>query len=114
MATIVCPNKEINEKMCPCTEMGCPRHGICCECLAYHAKSAQWPLSACMRGAKRPAETLALPKEHAEKCAQYAKNLERCACKNDKCPRRATCCDCVRNHWGNEKSPLVACMRGRA
>ena len=111
MAVVECPNIEINKQMCPCTETDCPRHGICCECLAYHANSTQWPLTACMRGAKRPEETMSLPKEHAEKCAQYEKNLERCPCTSEDCVRKGVCCDCVRNHWGGEKA--VACMRDR-
>ncbi|MEW6357820.1 MAG: hypothetical protein AB1696_15915 [Planctomycetota bacterium] len=111
MSAVECPNIKINQQMCPCTEVDCPRHGICCQCLAYHAESAQWPLSACMRGVKRPEATLSLPKVHEQKCDQYEQNLTRCVCKSDKCERKGTCCDCVRNHWGGEKA--VACMRGR-
>ena len=114
MPAVECPNKAINEQMCPCTEISCERHGICCACTEFHMKSTQWPLSACMRGTKRPAATLTLPKKHTEKCAQHEANLARCVCTNEKCVRRGTCCDCVRNHWGNEAGPLVSCMRGRA
>lgn len=113
MVTVVCPNIEINKQMCPCTETSCERHGICCLCIAYHAKSTQWPLTACMRGAPRPQATLSLPKEHAEKCAQYETNLERCVCTSETCVRKGTCCDCVRAHWGNEAKPRVTCMRDR-
>ena len=113
MPAVECPNAEINEGMCPCAETSCARHGICCECLAYHAASSTWPLSACMRGAQ-PEKTLMLSmKEDAERCAQYEKNLERCVCASDTCSYQGTCCDCVRNHWGNKKNSLVACMRGR-
>lgn len=31
--------KEKNLKDCPCTYPGCPRKGICCECLKYHRKN---------------------------------------------------------------------------
>ncbi|MEM5869636.1 MAG: hypothetical protein QXR09_00485 [Candidatus Aenigmatarchaeota archaeon] len=44
-----CPNKEINEKDCPCEETSCERHGICCLCIRYHLKSKQWPLPACFK-----------------------------------------------------------------
>lgn len=43
-----CPNLEKNLKNCPCTE-DCPRKGKCCECIAYHRNSRQWPLTACLR-----------------------------------------------------------------
>jgi hypothetical protein len=33
-----CPNKKENEKECPCSEIDCSRHGICCECISYHRK----------------------------------------------------------------------------
>jgi Domain of unknown function (DUF6485) len=32
-----------NTSDCACTYPGCPRHGKCCECLAYHLKSKQLP-----------------------------------------------------------------------
>lgn len=35
--------KEENEKKCKCTYMGCPRRGICCECIAYHLSKRQLP-----------------------------------------------------------------------
>ncbi|MEW5758459.1 MAG: DUF6485 family protein [Candidatus Omnitrophota bacterium] len=38
-----CINLKKNNKMCNCTYSGCPRHGICCECLAYHRKVGQLP-----------------------------------------------------------------------
>lgn len=34
---------ETNKKRCNCTYGGCPRHGICCECIAYHLSSKQLP-----------------------------------------------------------------------
>ena len=113
MPDVQCPNIDINEEMCPCTEVSCDRHGICCQCLAYHAASSAWPLSACMRGLVRPDGSLSLPKDREETCVQYEASLKRCVCASDDCGRKGTCCDCVRNHWGNEAYPVVACMRGR-
>lgn len=28
---------------CNCTYEGCPRHGVCCECIQYHLKQRQLP-----------------------------------------------------------------------
>ena len=38
-----CPNKQQNTKNCNCTYSGCPRHGVCCECLQYHLRCKQLP-----------------------------------------------------------------------
>lgn len=38
-----CSNKEENLKKCNCSYPGCPRKGICCECLHYHLPSGQVP-----------------------------------------------------------------------
>ncbi|AJC74123.1 MAG: hypothetical protein H5T93_02375 [Pseudothermotoga sp.] len=38
-----CVNKEKNLKRCNCSYPGCPRKGICCECLAYHRSSGELP-----------------------------------------------------------------------
>jgi len=35
--------QEDNLKNCNCTYEGCPRKGICCECLQYHLKNKQLP-----------------------------------------------------------------------
>lgn len=32
----------VNAKSCPCT-YDCPRHGKCCECVAYHRQSGEFP-----------------------------------------------------------------------
>jgi len=32
-----------NTRKCKCTYPGCPRHGKCCECLAYHLESEELP-----------------------------------------------------------------------
>ncbi len=28
---------------CPCTYPGCPRKGICCECIEYHREKGELP-----------------------------------------------------------------------
>lgn len=38
-----CAHKVRNAAMCNCTYGGCPRHGICCECLAYHRSAGELP-----------------------------------------------------------------------
>jgi len=37
-----CENTK-NLKDCPCTYQGCPRKGICCECLSHHLNKKQLP-----------------------------------------------------------------------
>ncbi|KAF2957155.1 hypothetical protein AS159_08945 [Thermotoga sp. Ku-13t] len=38
-----CVNREKNLKRCNCSYPGCPRKGICCECLAYHRSHGELP-----------------------------------------------------------------------
>ncbi|HPM43456.1 MAG TPA: DUF6485 family protein [Candidatus Omnitrophota bacterium] len=38
-----CPNIRKNSLNCNCTYVGCPRHGLCCECIAYHRRSGELP-----------------------------------------------------------------------
>ncbi len=38
-----CDNKDKNMEVCNCTYPGCPRKGICCECVAHHRKLNQLP-----------------------------------------------------------------------
>lgn len=38
-----CGNSRKNNAMCNCTYAGCERHGVCCECLAYHRASNELP-----------------------------------------------------------------------
>ncbi|MBN2350980.1 MAG: hypothetical protein JXD23_00315 [Spirochaetales bacterium] len=38
-----CQNQSKNIAVCNCTYGGCPRHGICCECLAYHRRLNELP-----------------------------------------------------------------------
>lgn len=40
---IDCGNKAANHRRCNCTYAGCPRHGLCCECLHYHLAKDQLP-----------------------------------------------------------------------
>ena len=35
--------KQTNLKNCSCTYFGCPRKGICCECIAYHRQRKELP-----------------------------------------------------------------------
>jgi len=35
--------KEKNLISCPCTYPGCPRKGICCECLKHHLAESELP-----------------------------------------------------------------------
>lgn len=39
-----CVNTKKNIAMCNCTYPGCQRHGVCCECLAYHRKNGELPV----------------------------------------------------------------------
>ena len=39
-----------NKKNCPCKATDCPRHGMCCECVAHHRAAGNLP--ACLRGNK--------------------------------------------------------------
>jgi hypothetical protein len=43
----LCPNKSLNEEKCPCPHTDCERHGICCECIAFHKAREEFP--ACLR-----------------------------------------------------------------
>lgn len=38
-----CVNRQKNISRCTCTYEGCPRHGICCECIAYHNRNGEFP-----------------------------------------------------------------------
>lgn len=38
-----CPNNTKNAHQCNCTYPGCPRHGVCCECLTYHRHQNELP-----------------------------------------------------------------------
>lgn len=35
--------KEENLEYCPCSYPGCPRKGICCECVKHHREKGQLP-----------------------------------------------------------------------
>lgn len=38
-----CNNIDKNIAGCNCTYSGCPRHGICCECVSYHRANGELP-----------------------------------------------------------------------
>ncbi len=38
-----CDNKEKNSNFCTCTYPGCPRKGLCCECIRYHLSNNEIP-----------------------------------------------------------------------
>ncbi|MCX7038988.1 MAG: DUF6485 family protein [Spirochaetes bacterium] len=38
-----CVNESVNAKRCTCTYPGCSRHGVCCECIAYHRGMGELP-----------------------------------------------------------------------
>jgi len=42
-----CKKKE-NEKKCACPSTDCERHGMCCQCVAYHRENKNLPM--CLRG----------------------------------------------------------------
>jgi len=105
----VCPNKDVNLQMCPCPKTDCGNRGICCLCTQTHVGKGQ--KSFCLRGTERPAGTQSLRGIAKGKCDNHPKNLEICPCDYEPCGNRGTCCDCVRNHWGNPANPMPACMR---
>ncbi len=35
--------KDANSARCTCTYPGCPRHGLCCDCMIYHQAKRQLP-----------------------------------------------------------------------
>ena len=43
MSSDNCPNLAQNSRKCSCTYPGCPRHGLCCECLHYHRQAGELP-----------------------------------------------------------------------
>lgn len=104
---VSCPNHEVNLQMCPCPNDACDNRGICCLCVQNHASKGQQ--SFCMRGTERPADTRGLRGQDG-RCDTYEANTQSCACTCDACDNRGTCCDCVRNHWGNATYPTPACM----
>ena len=40
---MACEKLAENTKRCNCTYPGCPRHGKCCDCLAYHLAMNELP-----------------------------------------------------------------------
>ncbi|MFW6163058.1 MAG: hypothetical protein ACODAJ_09835 [Planctomycetota bacterium] len=109
MAAVECPNHEVNLQMCPGPSEDCENKGICCLCVRNHA--GKGGKTSCMRGAERPAESRSLSGVATGPCAQFADNKAFCPCDYDACANGGTCCDCIRNHWGNAVYPSPACMR---
>lgn len=35
--------QNVNKERCNCSHAGCPRHGICCDCIANHRSKGQLP-----------------------------------------------------------------------
>ncbi|HET6452755.1 MAG TPA: DUF6485 family protein [Spirochaetia bacterium] len=40
---MTCSNSTRNAARCTCTYAGCPRHGVCCDCLSYHRAADELP-----------------------------------------------------------------------
>jgi len=38
-----CQNKKPNTDFCTCSYPGCPRKGICCDCIQYHLANDELP-----------------------------------------------------------------------
>lgn len=38
-----CTGKRVNMEKCNCSYPGCPRKGMCCECLRYHLSRKELP-----------------------------------------------------------------------
>jgi len=38
-----CANQKENSTSCNCSYPGCSRHGICCQCIAYHRAMNELP-----------------------------------------------------------------------
>ncbi len=38
-----CPNQKNNRARCSCSYPSCPRHALCCECVAYHRSHGEIP-----------------------------------------------------------------------
>jgi hypothetical protein len=111
LAQVVCMNYDINKQMCPCPETECSNWAICCLCVANHRGNPRWPLTACQRGVKRPAATLALQGRREPPCPNQASNLASCLCTYEECTKRGMCCECIRNHWTEDGKGRVACFR---
>jgi len=44
-----------------------------------------------------------------KKCPNLQENLDSCPCTSEDCPRKGTCCECVRAHLASKSLP--ACVR---
>ena len=43
-----CANRAPNDEFCPCGEVSCDRHGLCCDCIRFHWGHKVWPKVGCM------------------------------------------------------------------
>lgn len=102
-----CANFALNQEHCPCASADCTRHGICCECAAYHV--GRDSKSACMRPTA-PAAAHDLPTDVSSACLNRARNNKNCPCDETSCARHGLCCVCLRYHRGNRTWPAAACM----
>lgn len=41
-------------------------------------------------------------------CPNLKENQEKCPCTSEDCPRRGTCCECLRAHLANGSLPACA------
>jgi len=49
-----CQNLRKNLAACNCTYPGCPRRGLCCQCLAYHREAGELPACYFTEAEERP------------------------------------------------------------
>jgi hypothetical protein len=68
-----CPNLGANRARCSCPQ-DCPRRGLCCECIAFHAALGEAPH--CVRDALAPAGTGAAPASGAAAKGGALKTLD--------------------------------------
>ena len=47
MAHTDCANIDRNREHCPCGEVDCDKHGVCCECIVAHTDNDSFP--SCVR-----------------------------------------------------------------
>jgi hypothetical protein len=52
--------REKNQATCACPSDDCPRHGVCCECVAFHKAKGQLPV--CLRSLFEDQETQQIKK----------------------------------------------------
>ena len=56
--------------------------------------------------------TTASPSDRtANLSCNLASNRQACNCTYEPCERKGVCCNCVRNHWTEDGTGRVACMK---